>query len=216
MEDQLTDMMDYLNNVSPVPSDDFVEDQIEEDRQLAFVVALSNYTVLLQKSQKPETKDLKAKAMSNFKAELERTSGSVVDMNKVAKKIANMKKTVKDKSDKSKTGNKKIVLKPWETKMLQLLQADINPVFNKLAKSMSCGILTPSNTIRDDQQAGSSSFSSRISNSQFQTPPSLKRKRLPAETKETEQWSNNELQRQVMLEQLNYYRRKNANLSKDT
>ena len=55
-----------------------------------------------------------------------------VTKKQVSKKISNMKAEVKKKFDMSKTGNKKIIYKPWEKMLMDILDVEKNPVFTKV------------------------------------------------------------------------------------
>nr|XP_047123930.1 uncharacterized protein LOC124806799 [Hydra vulgaris] len=99
-----------------------------------------------------------------------------------------MKTRLKKKSDIHRTGNKPIKLSASEVKLANLLDTEKNPTFTQI-------------------DGNTSSQASRS------IPKRLK---LPGETKETTKWTNTELQRVVMLEQLKYYRLKNLKLKYTT
>ena len=175
---------------------------LEEERedshssQMAFVSVLSRFTILLEKSQKPHLKTRKAEALLSFRKEIELLTGKEQTNEKISKKIANMKKIVKEKTDLKQTGNKTIKLKPWERKMFELLQGDINPIFCRIEGAQSCGL-----GITKEAEP----------NEMHETPQRAARKRmkpscLPDETEETKSLTTAELQRCVLLEQLKYYR----------
>ena len=110
------------------------------DSQYLFVTLLKNHKILLCKSQKPDIKEKKTAALTTLAKELSVNTGKEQSEAKIAKKIANMKKRFKEKFDKNKTGNKKMIMKPWEELFGKLLHADENPVFNRIPGAMSAGI----------------------------------------------------------------------------
>ena len=183
-------------------------DSQNDDNQMAFVELLSSYPVLLEKSQKPHVKVQKIDAIESLRQLLQTKYAKIYTRQQLLKKIANMKKIVKEKTDVKKTGNRKITLKPWERMMFELLQGDINPIFCRIQGAISSGL-------QSTQKAESVNFPKEAVSSNSYTPtPAIKpkRKRLVEETDETSKLTTSELQRLVLLEQLKYYRMKTRNL----
>lgn len=103
----------------------------EQKKQLAFVLILKNYKVLLDKSQVPAVKAKKQAALAEMSKELKLINGVDVTTAQLSKKINNMKTHLKKKVDKNATGNKKIILCDWEKEFLDLLSDD-NPTLARI------------------------------------------------------------------------------------
>ncbi|CAH1110044.1 unnamed protein product [Psylliodes chrysocephalus] len=121
-----------------------------------------------------------------------------------AMNINNKKTNVKKKTDKNLTGNKKIKLQEWEEEFLKILNYKKNPVFLKIPGACSIGT--------ENGKENTSQISTEI-NMDTQLLPSLtsivqkrRQKRIKQETEETKNLSTQELQRLVLLEQLNLAR----------
>lgn len=104
----------------------------ETDKQLQFVHFLKQYPILVNKFQLPKVKDEKSKCLSQAISTFENTFGKTISVQQMKKKIHNMKSEIKRKTDKHATGNKKIKLKVWEKEMMEVMSADINPVFTQV------------------------------------------------------------------------------------
>lgn len=188
--------------------------------QMSFISVLKRNTILLDKSQKPETKSLKETAIKNFAIQYAELTGKTVEKGKILKKLSNMKKRVKEKTDLKKTGNKKIKLSSWENEMFNLLQGDINPVFSKVSGATSigfgssnptcstsmlesCDVVSQATPVVMPKTHLPKIFSSSSANVISKSIIGKKAKVvLPQETEETLALSNEELQRLVLLEQL--------------
>lgn len=181
-------------------------DKSKEFKQLQFVKMLGKYRSLLEKSQKPELKMKKQCDLEEMKKEIEMTLGVTMTKEKILKKISNMKKNVKSKSDLKKTGNVPIKLNPWEMDFLDLLNADTNPVFSKVPGSCKAGF--------GSHELIQSPASTMIRKNATIMRKSLSRKRLPSETTETEKWTTQELHREVLLQQYHYYKMKRENFQR--
>lgn len=105
-------------------------------KQMDFVSVISDYPILFNKSQVPTVKTKKDQALEEAVEKLQKLHGQVYSKSKLLKKISRMKGEVKEKSDRTKTGNKKIVLKSWETIILDMMGADENPSINRVPVSM--------------------------------------------------------------------------------
>ena len=117
-----------------------LEEQIKDatpsiKKQIDFVSVLEKYPILFNKSQVPTIKTKKDKALEEAMYDLQNLHGQTYTKGKLAKKISRMKGEVKEKSDKTKTGNKKIILKSWEKTLLDLIGADENPTIHRVPVS---------------------------------------------------------------------------------
>ena len=115
------------------------EDENDENEQTCsptemsnLVMAMEKHKILLSKSQVPEVKARKAKAIEIVIEDFFKTTGKTYDSKAIQKKIANMKARVKSKTDRKKTGNRKIKLLAWEEAFLKLMEHDDNPVFTRV------------------------------------------------------------------------------------
>ena len=106
---------------------------MDNQELLTFVNVLEKFPVLLNKSKLPEIKAEKKNALEELSRDFSASIGKVVDTKQCLKKVNNLKARVKEKSDIKRTGNRPISLLAWETKMLQILKEDTNPVFNQVA-----------------------------------------------------------------------------------
>ena len=113
-------------------SDESEEGNAENtESQFTFVKLLEQYPALLNKSQTPEMRKEKSKALKEIAARSQKR-GVLVTETQITKKIFNMKSRLKAKTDLQRTGNKKIKLKNWEKLLLQLMNGNSNPSVNKL------------------------------------------------------------------------------------
>ncbi|CAH1115886.1 unnamed protein product [Psylliodes chrysocephalus] len=115
-----------------------------------------------------------------------------------------MKTELKKKTDKTATGNKKIVLNAWKKQLLALMEGQENPVFQKVPGAMSIG------SVMEQPQPSTSETEEFIPPSPHVRPlpdksPVTRRTKFK-ETDETSNLSNAELQRLVLLEQLELIR----------
>src|SRR4051812_36336607 len=97
---------------------DVEQEEEDQGKQAKFVRVLKKYPVLLEKSQIPAMKAKKEAASEAAIKDLESLYGQSFTKSTLSKKISRIKGEVKAKSDKTKTGNKKIILKPWESELL--------------------------------------------------------------------------------------------------
>ncbi|XP_071790630.1 uncharacterized protein [Asterias amurensis] len=188
-----------------------------------FVTLILKHPVLLNKSQLPSIKEMKWNALQDAKAIIAKTTGKNMDDKQILKKVANMKVQVKKKMEAAKTGNQTINLRSWEKDLFYALKGQKTPTCtttHKMASADSAGFCSSSCASADARiegglrnssgQCGSKSASTSPQ-SQFSTPlRGSKRKSLglPGETEETMNLSTTQLQRLVLLEQLNYTRMK--------
>ncbi|KAG8329019.1 hypothetical protein J6590_097106 [Homalodisca vitripennis] len=139
-----------------------------------------------------------------------------------------MKSRVKSKADTNKTGNKKVILKQWEEELLNFIEGDTdNPAIVRLKGSVTAGT-------EETQNEYSVSFDSSVDSTNFETSsdkttenrqgktqdstaeqrkvtgPNVKqaKKKLKLiETEETKDLTLPELQRLVLLTQLEYFKK---------
>jgi len=100
---------------------------VTDHKQYQFMLILKEFPILLDKSQVPEIKERKTIACLEMIKKLSTSLNWSFTKDTLPKKISRMKADVKTKSDKTKTGNKKIVLKDWEKIMYDLINGDSNP-----------------------------------------------------------------------------------------
>ncbi|XP_047136870.1 uncharacterized protein LOC124813619 [Hydra vulgaris] len=197
---------------------------------------LCELQILLQKSQVPNVKIKKNKAFLKMQNQMFQATGTKIDTKTLAKKIANIKTKLKKKSDIHRTGNKPIKLSASEVKLANLLDTEKNPTFTQIDGAISAGIdQTPTSSVAETNSVFSNSsksqtifllsssveFSGNVKSSFRNTSSQAsrlipKRLKLPSKTKKTIKWTNTELHRVVMLEQLKYYRLKSLKLKYTT
>lgn len=194
-------------------------DQFTDDEQTEISVlmdVLKYDQVLLSKSQLPEIREKKKQSIEKIKVALLTYTGKPFDDKSIVKKIANLKCRVKVKADKNATGNRKIKLQPWEEEFLKLLNSEESPVFQKVRGAMSAGVPNEaSNSLASCSSHSADKTMEFKENSIAKWKKVAKRTKLP-ETEETKSLSNDELQRLLMLEQLEYVRMKKQRLTSAT
>lgn len=99
---------------------------------VTFVNILREHTVLFNKSQLPNIRKGKSEALLQIQIKLQSMCGKNIETSAITKKINNMKMRVKQKCDINKTGNKKIILKDWESIIHDLLDGDSNPTITQI------------------------------------------------------------------------------------
>lgn len=165
-----------------------LSDEENNDPQLEFALLLKDFKVLFNKSLLPEIKNKKEEAMKALLKRYEATIGKNITTIQIRKKINNMKTEVKKIIDKKKTGNKKIVLKKWQKIFSDCLNVEQNPIFQEIPGGIGAGLglLNKQNMV----------LVTPISS----TKP---KKIIIDETDETKSLSLAELQRLVLVKQLN-------------
>ena len=98
---------------------------------------VKEHPVLLTKSQPPSVKDKKNEALKEL-VKIYASNGVNIDAKGCLKKIANLKKRVKDKIDPNKTGNKRVKLLPHEKTFEKLLHRNMEPNPTILPPSCKC------------------------------------------------------------------------------
>lgn len=100
------------------------EGEEEVDKQSIFVNKLKENIIVFNKSQVPQIKKEKVRALDIITQHYKEILNITLTSKQVAKKISNMKVEVKKKIDMNKTGNKKIIFKPWEKMLMDLLEVE--------------------------------------------------------------------------------------------
>lgn len=178
-------------------------------QRLVFAKLLKDRTVVFNKSMVPTIIQAKEKAWIEIKDEFTRSSGKNYTVAKLKKLLNNMKSDVKRKTDRNTTGNKKIKLLEWEKAFLEMLNYEESPVFQKIpggCDTSACDIQSSSSGKAErnvDKQNQNVSKHSELSPTQNSITKRQKKKKFKLETEETENLSASELQRLVLLEQLN-------------
>lgn len=108
------------------------KDKPDIEDQAKFIAIIKDYPVVLEKSHLPSSKQKRSKAIGEIQMRLETEAGVSLDGNQILKRFNNMKTRVKAKVDTNKTGNKKIVLKPWEEELQKFIEGDSNPAIVRL------------------------------------------------------------------------------------
>lgn len=201
---------------------------MENEKENGMCVSLLvNEPILLEKCSKPDTKAKKKEALHRIILRYTAQTGKVIDETSMKKKISNMKQRYKEKIDKKRTGNVRIVLNEWERKLGDLLDVgSVNPVYNRLQGAIDAGLpetnepetVAPlvSSISASTSLATSSSTSASFTSSIIKTFPGIQssRSKLP-ETDVTRSLTDRELQRLVLLEQLELIQLKKAKLKEE-
>ncbi|XP_071491782.1 uncharacterized protein [Diadema antillarum] len=195
----------------------------EQDLSTLLVEIIKEFPILMEKCQLPQAKEKKYLALQHAKAMVITRTGKYLDEKQILKKLANMKTSVKKKTDIYQTGNQNIILCPWEKELFIIMKGCENPVVMKMLYSTSAGSSTSksSSSLYSCQASSSAHFHQDATNPKrgpfyeantLSTMPApnkgAKRKVLPGETEETINLSTPELQRLLLLEQLKYTRMK--------
>ncbi|KAG8250153.1 hypothetical protein J6590_104381 [Homalodisca vitripennis] len=177
-----------------------------------FVRLLSENSVVVEKSKVPSVMCAKKKAWDIICSEYSKATGKIVTPAQLSKMLNNMKTKIKKKTDRTATGNKKIKLKDWEKEFLLLLTQEENPVFKKVPGAASVGICegeSAKNTTSSKQKGADNMevehqpSCSVITSKQPVVAVRKGAKRLSMlETDETRDMSTPQLQRAVLLQQM--------------
>lgn len=139
-----------------------------DELNLVMVSIIRDYPVLMEKSQLPSAKDRKVNAIKEAKSRISTRTGKNLDEKQILKKLSNMKANVKKKTDGKQTGNRKIIMCPWEQQLYDILQGDENPTLTKMSCSVSAGFqstqsVTQCESSSQDVPPKSSSATFRVS-----------------------------------------------------
>ncbi|XP_063907296.1 uncharacterized protein LOC135140975 [Zophobas morio] len=164
--------------------------------QLFIVREIEKRPELLSKSQLPNEKAKKEKSLLEVVELYEVHLGLRISQQQLKKKINNMKSRLKKKTDKQKTGNKRITLHEWEKILYKILEGDDNPTINKIPEPAVAGMAKRAQECEPKHREEKNCEKSRRS------PEPKKSKLYNYETEETHSLTTTELQRLVLLEQL--------------
>ncbi|CAH1099688.1 unnamed protein product [Psylliodes chrysocephalus] len=195
-----------MSSDSENSTSDFLTEEVPAkiSSNLKLMEILESYNIIFNKSQVPKIKEKKEQAYREIHQKYILQIGRDLTEKQLKKKIQNMNTELKKKTDKSATGNKKIVLNAWEKQLLVLMEGQENPVFQKVPGAMSIG------SVMEQPQSSTSKTEEFI-------PPPPHVRLLPdkspvtrrtkfKETDEPLNLSNTELQRLILLEQLELIR----------
>ncbi|KAJ8912720.1 hypothetical protein NQ315_012274, partial [Exocentrus adspersus] len=200
--------------------DDVAHESDSKVQVLEFIAnQISKHSEILSKSQTPGFKKKKDDAIKKILELYETVMGQLITAGQLMKKINNTKSRLKKKTAVKKTGNKPIKLLPWEKALYEAMERDSNPTVTKIAGAKSYGTASPSTSFIDTVSCPSVDQCEKVATAATPLPLPPRRKRattaLRGETEETQELSNLELQRLVLLEQLQttrvqreYYERK--------
>lgn len=176
-----------------------------------FVRLLSENPIVLEKSKTPSVVAAKKKAWEVIYEEYSQASGKFITLSQLTKMLNNMKTKIKIKTDKNATGNKKISLKAWEKEFLLLLTHDDNPVFKKVPGSVSVIGCPPKATTSSGPADKGNGDNEALLPPTSEQPISAKHLTSirkcnqilnKYETEETRDLSTTQLQRLVLLQQM--------------
>ena len=123
--------------MSSVSGDDEKAPDDQNNSNDFFVNAISENKVILEKSKLPEITAKKKGAIKNISESYEKHFGATITEKQILKKITNLKSRLLKKTSLKLTGNKKIVLKEWEQKLINLLDVNKdNPSINKISGNL--------------------------------------------------------------------------------
>ncbi|KAG5893903.1 hypothetical protein JTB14_014512 [Gonioctena quinquepunctata] len=95
---------------------------------------VKDHPIILNKSQIPSVKTKKEEYLKQMKIDIQNKYGTIMDSEKILKKLNNLKTNIKKKTDRKATGNKKIKLSAAESVIYNMMQggSDENPNFSKV------------------------------------------------------------------------------------
>ncbi|KAG8253992.1 hypothetical protein J6590_017375 [Homalodisca vitripennis] len=170
-----------------------VDKKLVADREL-FVKILSENTVLLEKSRVPKVLLEKKKAWETLCSTYSQTTGNEVNATQMNKMLQNMKTKIKKKSDVKATGNKKIKLPgACQSTSVEATRNDSSDEWKNLAAA-AIAITTQPHESEPEKKLRTQADNSY-------TRPANK-KLLAYETGETKDLNTPQLQRLVLLQQL--------------
>lgn len=176
----------------------------EQSGNLRFIEALSTHKVLFDKSQLPLIRKKKENSLIEMQESYQTIYGKSINVKQLKKKIQNMKNELKKKTDMKATGNKKIVLKDWEKKLLDIIDKDDkNPTMHKIPGAAATGLKPLENMEIQKPAEERRLVRPPPPPSYIITPSKPKKNKLEGkETDETAKLCTADLQRIVLLEQL--------------
>lgn len=190
------------------------EDDISGDKGLdraLFTKLIVVYPIIIEQSKIPSAISAKKKAWDTIQQEYSAATGKVVTVAQLQKLLSNMKSIIKVKTDKNKTGNKKIKLKEWEKQLYDVLSQKENPVFFKIPGSVLSVGLGPVKDSEEDIEGSDviiNSVPGTSTSDQVEkaSPAATKirksvKKVMSYETDDTRDLSTPQIQRIVLLQQ---------------
>ncbi|KAG8270710.1 hypothetical protein J6590_079054 [Homalodisca vitripennis] len=133
------------------------------ENQASFISIIKEYPVILEKSNIPSIKNKRNRAIEEIQNRIDNELGLHLDSSQIWKKFNNMKRRVKSKADTNKTGNMKVILKPWEEELLNFIEGDTdNPAIVRLKGAVTAGT-------EETQNENSVSFDSSVDSTNFET-----------------------------------------------
>lgn len=178
-----------------------MEDKKTVDRSL-FVRLLGENSIVVEKSKTPSAITAKKRAWDSITEEYSQTTGKKATSKTLAKMLNNMKSKIKMKTDKKATGNKKVVLKDWEKNFLSILSQEENPVFQKVSGHASAGLSNPRPPTKNDNIDTVEVHPTTSQNIPTTISRKGAKKVLLKETDETKDMTTPQLQRVVLLQQM--------------
>ncbi|KAG8265048.1 hypothetical protein J6590_103580 [Homalodisca vitripennis] len=135
--------------------------QLENQASFISIIGLKEYPVILEKSNIPSIKNKRNRAIEEIQNRIDNELGLHLDSSQILKKFNNIKSRVK--ADTNKTGNKKVILKPWEEELLNFIEGDTdNPAIVRLKGAVTAGT-------EETQHENSVSFDSSVDSTNFET-----------------------------------------------
>ncbi|XP_049945770.1 uncharacterized protein LOC126427919 isoform X1 [Schistocerca serialis cubense] len=211
-----------------------------EDSELAFLNIIKDYAAIISKSQTLAARREKADCIKEIQHRYMVNFGKEITDGQIMKKLHNMKSRIKAKTDVNKMGNIKISLKTWEQIFLKFLDGDdCNPTIHRVPGACAVGggstsvITSPRNSEVADtdcmyEQESILQLPLTVPDEHMdlvgpevvipsQSPASghesvHKRRRLCMETDETRNLPTPELQRLMLLYQLDILKRNQQKL----
>lgn len=179
-----------------------------DSKRACFIKALKDNTIVLNRSISTNMIAAKEKAWMSIQDKYESSIGKIVTLDQLKRILNNLKTETKKKVDKTATGNRKIKLTEWENEFLEILTKFEKPNFKQVTGAITVGVNS-----RSSNTSGSIKLSPEVNvmdqvgtSSKDQERMAKRRKTLSFETKESENLSTNELQRLVLIEQLDLIR----------
>lgn len=179
-----------------------------DSKRACFIKAVKDHTIVLNRSISSNMISAKEKAWMSIKDKYETSIGQTVTLDQLKRILNNLKTETKKKIDKSATGNRKIKLSQWENDFVEILTKFEQPNFRQVNGAITVGMKSE----QSSKPSCSTNLSSEASvkdqegTNKDQERIVKKRKTMAFETKESVQLSTNELQRLVLIEQLNLIR----------
>lgn len=193
-----------------------------DSKRASFVSALKENTIVLNRSISSSMIAAKDKAWNSIKGKYELSIGEAVTVEQLKRILNNLKTEIKKKIDKNSTGNKRVTLSEWEKDFVNILDKFESPNFKQVPGALRVGNGSLNKMIEASNPTTSRTLTSTESNESLKVNPNssftftktnddnekiIKKRKLRAyETQESIPLSTNELQRLVLIEQLDLIR----------